>query len=121
RFLNLVGELPSHYDPTRLADGLVPNQVGDLCVPANLLRDADIPDALKDIAEAIGCVVRQRLLADDLAKLGPAQGYLALPLLLKKLVPKDLTETAVVEDCLNILGSSLRDGLKADARTTTLI
>jgi hypothetical protein len=121
RLLNLVGELPSHYDPTRLADGLVPNQLGDLCVPGNLLRDAGIPKALKDIAESIGCVVRQRLLADDLANLGPAQGYPALPALLTKLVPKELTEPAVVEDCLNALGSSLRDGVKVDVRTTTLI
>jgi hypothetical protein len=120
-FLNLVGELPDHYDPTRLADGLVPNQMGDLCPPGNLLRDAGIPKTLKDIAESMGCVVRQRLLADDLAKMGRAQGCAALPALLLKLVPKELTEPAVLEDCLNLLGSSLRDGAKADARATTLI
>jgi hypothetical protein len=87
-YLGLIGKLPASYDGSELANGLLPNQVAeaDLCSPAQLQRDAQIPEELKDIADDIGCGVRKHLLDRQLAKRGPTD-------VIKKLIPNELTES----------------------------
>jgi hypothetical protein len=108
-YLQLLGKLPASYDWAELAKGLLPNQTADadLCSPADLQRDGGIPDQLKEIAQSIGCGVRERLLDEQLAKRGPID-------VIKKLIPNELTESELLRACLDHLSTELPDGQDID-------
>ena len=120
-FFDLLGTLPAHYDGVQLTEGLMPNQLGELCSPTDLLRDAAIPERLKDIAESLGHPARKRLLERSLEKLGAGDGFAALPAFLQKAVQKSLTEPQLVDECVNVLLKALPDGTKADKNGMSLI
>ncbi len=103
QYLDLLRELPAGHDYTELVKGLLPNQNDDLCSPAQLKRDVGIADELKDIAESIGCGVRQRLFDRTLANSGPAS-------IIAKLIPGELTENDVLKECVEHLSTELPDG-----------
>jgi hypothetical protein len=121
RYFDLVGELPPGHDCSALLDGLLPNQRGDLCSSPALKRDSGISVSAKDLADLIGCRVRDQLLDDELQKLGKFPNFRFLSKLLRDTIPAELTEEDVLEDCLSHLSRKLPDGKKAEDAEIALI
>lgn len=104
RFLDVVGERWSALGVTAdIVDRLIPNQSGALVGRKELKRDESIPDAVKDIADSLGCGVRPRLVDPAILaiafhlSLGHVEGAL------KSAVPAVMTEDNVLHECVNLL------------------
>lgn len=112
RYLEVVGQLPSNYDRTELVDNLIPNQLGELCAVASLLRDREIPESLKLLAESIGCPVKGRLVDNQLAQITGALESANQALL--SVVPGELSEDELLEEIVVHLGKQFGDGESVD-------
>ncbi len=78
----LIGAVAESERPARL-DGLIPNQTpeGSFCSSAELSRDTDIDDELKDVLEALNDPIRKRLVHEDVA---------GAETIIKRVQPRDL-------------------------------
>jgi len=108
RYLEMIGELSSSYDRIELVDNLIPNQLGELCEVASLLRDPGIPEPLKLLAESIGCSVRARLVDDQLAQI--ARTLQRANQVLLSVVPRELSEEELLEEVVAHLSKQFGDG-----------
>jgi hypothetical protein len=117
RFLNTLGELPPGHDCSALMHGLLPDQRGGLSNAASLRFDAGIPEELKDLAEAVGHMVRDRILDSALAQLDAGDGYPFLREVLKQHITEELTEETVLKGCIDHLSSELPEGKGANEDT----
>jgi hypothetical protein len=104
RFLDVVGECWARRGVNaELLDRILPNQVGALVQRANLKRDGGVPDALKDIAEALGCSVRSQLLDVKILQVARERSLVHVDHVLDAAVPSVMTEDDVLEECVRAL------------------
>ncbi len=104
-FLDVVGAAWAHRrgaDLT-LVSGLLPDQEGKLRDAADLERDGGIPERLKDIAEALGISVRDRLLHLGIQEAATDARWPDLSQMLKVALPRERTWEQVVEACVKRL------------------
>jgi hypothetical protein len=68
--LNVLAEYDEQHGglPQELLQGILPNQKGIFCSPRDLARDKGIDERLKDIADELGCPLRDGLLHKGLMR-----------------------------------------------------
>lgn len=112
RFVDAVGECWRRRDVVTkgLFDGLLPDQRGRLASASELRCEKNIPEELKDIAEALGVDVRaclvDRQLMEMLSRAEFAHGAYALT----EVVRESQTEEDVVRICVEHLKKTLPEG-----------
>jgi len=114
-FLDVLGRCATNrreFDAAILA-GLLPNQKGDLCAPADLRKDAGIPEALKDIARVLGDDVRTRLLHQDLLLRASSPEGSNIQHVLDGAVQESMCESLLIEALIRQLEKGLQAGRKA--------
>lgn len=104
RFLDIVGECWALRGVNAdLVDRLIPNQRGELVARKDLRRDEGISDALKDIAETLGCCVRSRLVDLAILNIAREQSLKHAESALNAAVPTAMTENDVLDECVRLL------------------
>lgn len=94
--------------------GIIPNQNGNLGSFAFLSIDGGIPEALKDIAASLGKDVRSQLL--DLRLQKAIRGATAEVFsTIQNEAGKTVTTDRVIDQCLNILDSRLKEGTRVES------
>jgi hypothetical protein len=123
RFLDLVGEALSDLEAIDLGivDGLMPDQLGHMHSPRELVLDGGIPEDLKDIGEAVGADVRSFLVDTELIATAQRIGLAHTDEALQKLVTKVLTEDEVIERCLKSLDEKLVSGARLAEEESALL
>lgn len=104
RFLDIVGECWAvrgvHPD---LVERMIPNQSGALVPRKDLKRDSGIPETLKEIADSLGCGVRERLVDLAIADIARERSLGHVESVLKAAVPVAMTEDDVLDECVRQL------------------
>ncbi|CAN96264.1 hypothetical protein predicted by Glimmer/Critica [Sorangium cellulosum So ce56] len=104
RFLDVVGECWAGRGVNAdLVERMLPNQSGALVPRKDLKRDDGIPDALKDIADSMGCGVRSRLVDLTILEIAREQSLKHVESVLKSAVPVAMTEDDVLDECVRLL------------------
>ncbi len=122
RFLDVVGECwASRGVNADLVERLVPNQSGVLVARKDLKRDDGIPDALKDIADSLGCGVRSRLVDLKILEIAREQSLEHVESVLKSAVPVAMTEEDVLDECVRLLEKRFPKAERLSDSNRTLI
>ncbi len=121
RFLDVLGESWARRGVVRVdvLESLLPDQHGKLHAPSKLKRDLGIPEALKDIAQDIGCDVRGRLLDTALQRIAAEQRLAHVETALAQAVTVELSESDVIGESVAVLERLLPAGRRlTDAGAT---
>ena len=104
RFLDVVGECWALRGVNAgLVDRMIPNQIGALLPLKSLKRDEGVPDALKEIAEVLGCSVRARLVDLAILAIAHKRSLEHVEYVLKTAVPAVMTEEDVLDECVRFI------------------
>ncbi|WP_437576862.1 sacsin N-terminal ATP-binding-like domain-containing protein [Sorangium sp. So ce887] len=104
RFLDVVGECWAGRGVNAdLVERMVPNQSGALVPRKDLKRDDGIPDALKKIADSLGCGVRSRLVDLTILEIAREQSLGHVESVLKSAFPVAMAEDDVLDECVRLL------------------
>jgi hypothetical protein len=111
RFLDLVGECwhGRESPDTTILDKLLPSQKGALCGPKVLLRDSGISEELKNICEAVGLGIRDKLLSVDIRNADPTQQLKHLESMLATAIPEARSENDILDECIRHLEDKLKE------------
>jgi len=114
RLVDLIAEWGATHAAlySRLLDGVMPDQFGDLSSPDDLSRDEGIPEQLKDLLEPLGIETRPRLLHADLARTAEEHGLAAVAPGLERLIPRTLGRANVLAELVAHLEKEAPDGTR---------
>ena len=114
-FLDVIGECWTEMKGEHPAalDGLLPDQLGILRGHKELLRDAGIPESLKDIAHSLGIEIREKLFETKIIESARSTGVQYFSGVLEKLLPSTLTEEELIEQCIAVLNKKLIEDKQA--------
>ena len=101
------GKLGKEYTMEGIVNGLVPDQHSKLRRIKDLYIDGGVSEEIKDIADSIGIDVRSVLLHNDMAKALQFPGYESANEFIFELLKGRHTESDVIDEVLDKLGSSL--------------
>jgi hypothetical protein len=104
RFLDVVGECWAGRGANlNMVDRMIPNQCGALIPRKDLKRDESIPDSLKEIADALGCGVRSRLVHLAILEVARDQSLRHVESVVQAAVSAIMTEDDVLDECVRLL------------------
>lgn len=102
-------------------NGLVPDQNDTLRSPGELKIDAGIPNALKDIAEALGIPAREQLVHLDLSTAEAFNGRSHLESTVELVAANTMTAADLIERCVDHLNKNVVEGKVTDDERPLLL